>query len=165
MATTPHFKLSARPTRGGYRGVASLGDGVVALKTVPVFREEKDALDAIRAWVAKHGAHADRHMSRGRFTRSTRHGNAGRRRETLVHAVEYHDRQGVLHIMGPFRTEKELDSALLRAMRVDPDAHYFQTTPTRFLLRTAEIQRNNERSRFASRRRAPRRERKTKARR
>jgi hypothetical protein len=66
MATKPHFKLSARPTRGGYRGVASLGNGIVALKTVPVFRKESEALDAIRAWVSRHGAHADRRRKPGR---------------------------------------------------------------------------------------------------
>ena len=59
-ADAPHFKLSARPTRGGYRGVATLGNGVAAIKTIPVFREKDDAIKAIRAWVAKHGAHADR---------------------------------------------------------------------------------------------------------
>jgi hypothetical protein len=59
-SNAPRFKLSARETRGGWRGVATLGGGVVALKTMPVFREKADALAAIRAWVAKHGAHADR---------------------------------------------------------------------------------------------------------
>ncbi len=58
--TAPHFKLSARPTRGGWRGVASLGNDVVALKTIPIFRDKSDALAAIRAWATKHGAHADR---------------------------------------------------------------------------------------------------------
>jgi len=54
------FKISARPTRGGYRGVARAHNGAVALKTMPVFREKKDAQDAIRAWLKEHGAHADR---------------------------------------------------------------------------------------------------------
>lgn len=71
MADAPHFKLSARPTRGGYRGVATLGGGVVALKTIPVFRDKSDALAAIRAWVSKHGAHADR-LINPHDTRSTR---------------------------------------------------------------------------------------------
>ena len=78
MAETPHFKLSARPTRGGYRGVATLGNGVVALKTIPVFRDEDDALKAIRAWVARHGAHADRLINP--------HHPAGTRRQTREEA-------------------------------------------------------------------------------
>ncbi len=50
------FKITARETRGGYRGIATLGNGVVAMKTVPVFRAKADALAAMRAWLAARGA-------------------------------------------------------------------------------------------------------------
>jgi len=63
-AEAPHFQISARATRGGWRGVATLGGGVVAMKTVPIFRSKDDAEKAIRAWLKGRGAHADRRRRR-----------------------------------------------------------------------------------------------------
>lgn len=64
MSGAPSFKITARATRGGYRGVALLGGGVVAMKTIPVFRSEEDAKKAMRTWLTERGAHADRHANR-----------------------------------------------------------------------------------------------------
>jgi hypothetical protein len=59
----PTFKITARPTRGGYRGVVAAHNGAVAFKTMPIFRSEADAKNAAKAWMREHGAHADRRIA------------------------------------------------------------------------------------------------------
>jgi hypothetical protein len=60
----PRFGVTARETRGGWRGVILAHNGAVAFKTMPVFRERRDAETAARSWLNEHGAHADARRSR-----------------------------------------------------------------------------------------------------
>jgi hypothetical protein len=77
------FKVSARETRGGWRGTASADGGVVLIKTVPVFRDKDEAEKAMRAWLRDRGAYAD----------------ALRRYATQpLYLVKWRDTNGRLHI-------------------------------------------------------------------